>query len=67
VLATGYSGNNILVNDPGFSVTSYALTEIVDGQNVVYGVTGSAPSDRIREIKNTAKGIMSNLISLLED
>jgi hypothetical protein len=66
VLATGYSGNNIMVNDPGFSTTSYALSEIVDGQNVVYAVV-STPSDRLLEIKNTARGILSNLISVLED
>lgn len=36
VLATGYSGDNILVNDPGYSTTSYTLSQIVDGQNGVY-------------------------------
>lgn len=40
VLATGYSGSTIFVNDPGHSTTgSYDLSEIVDGQNVVYVVT----------------------------
>jgi ABC-type bacteriocin/lantibiotic exporter with double-glycine peptidase domain len=39
VLATGYSGNNILVNDPGYAKTQYSLTEIVDGQNGVYHPT----------------------------
>jgi len=68
VLATGYSGNNILVNDPGFSTTSYALTEIVDGQNAVYKVIAAEePVNKLREIKNTARGIFSNLISALED
>lgn len=38
VLATGYSGDTIHVNDPGYSVTSYALSAIVDGQNAVYKV-----------------------------
>lgn len=43
VLAHGHSGDNILVNDPGYSVTSYALNQIVDGQNGIYGVK-SEPS-----------------------
>jgi hypothetical protein len=38
VLAHGYSGDNILVNDPGFSTTSYTLSQIVNGQNGVYRV-----------------------------
>lgn len=67
VLATGYSGSNILVNDPGYSTTSYALSEIVDGQNVVYGVAGAEPEDKLQEIKNTARGIFANLISAQED
>jgi ABC-type bacteriocin/lantibiotic exporter with double-glycine peptidase domain len=29
VLATGYSGNDIKVNDPGYSTTSYSLSQIV--------------------------------------
>lgn len=66
MLATGYSGNNILVNDPGFSTTSYALTEIVDGQNAVYGVTASL-EQRLKRAKNTARGILSNIVALLED
>lgn len=36
VLAHGHSGDNILVNDPGFSTTSYTLSQIVDGQNGIY-------------------------------
>jgi hypothetical protein len=38
VLAHGHSGDNILVNDPGFSTTSYTLSQIVNGQNGVYRV-----------------------------
>ena len=38
VLAYDYSGNNILVNDPGYSTTSYPLSGIVDGNNGVYSV-----------------------------
>ena len=41
VLATSHNGGNtIYVNDPGYTVTSYELNQIVDGQNVVYGLTG---------------------------
>lgn len=36
VLATGYSGDNIHVNDPGYQTTSYALNQIVDGQNGIF-------------------------------
>lgn len=63
-MATGYSGNNILVNDPGFSTTSYALSEIVEGQNVVYKL---AAADKLTELKNTARGVFANLISAMED
>lgn len=38
VLAHGYSGDNILVNDPGYSTTSYSLSQIVNGQNGIYRV-----------------------------
>lgn len=38
VLAHGYSGDNILVNDPGYSTTSYSLSQIVNGQTGVYRV-----------------------------
>lgn len=38
VLAHGYSGDNILVNDPGYTTTSYTLSQIVDGQNGIYHV-----------------------------
>lgn len=43
VLAHGYNGNNILVNDPGYTTTAYDINSIVNGQNVVYGVVGSEP------------------------
>lgn len=38
VLAHGYSGDNILVNDPGFSTTSYSLSQIVNGNTGIYKV-----------------------------
>ena len=38
VLAHSYNGDNIMVNDPGYSVSSYSLSAIVDGQNGVYSV-----------------------------
>jgi hypothetical protein len=39
VLATGYNGDNIMVNDPGYATSSYTLSQIVDGQNGVYAVS----------------------------
>lgn len=38
VLAYAYNGDNILVNDPYYSTTSYNLNEIVNGQNGIYQV-----------------------------
>ena len=38
VLAHGYSGDNILVNDPGFSTSSYNLSEIKNGNTGIYSV-----------------------------
>lgn len=38
VLAHGHSGDNILVNDPGYSTTSYTLSQIVNGNSGVYRV-----------------------------
>lgn len=38
VLATGYSGDSIWVNDPGYSVTSYTLNEIVNGNTGYYTI-----------------------------
>lgn len=67
VLATGYSGNSIYVHDPAYSTTSYTLSEIVDGQNAIYGVTAASFEDKARKFKNTARGILSNIIALLED
>jgi hypothetical protein len=61
ILTTGYSGNNILGINPGFSITSYVFSEIVDGQNIVHNVAGSAPTDRVREINNTSKDIYQTL------
>lgn len=49
VLAHGYSGSSILVNDPGYTTTSYDLSTIVDGQNAVYKVNGNG-SDNIFEL-----------------
>ncbi len=38
VLATSYSGDTIQVNDPGFSVNSYTLSQIVENQVGIYSV-----------------------------
>lgn len=39
VLATGFEGDTIFVNDPGFQVNSYTLDEIVEGNTGVYAIT----------------------------
>ena len=52
VLAHGYSGNSILVNDPGYATTSYDLSQIVEGNNAIYTV-------------KSAKGVMGKLKALL--
>jgi len=36
VLATSISGNTIYVNDPGYSTTSYSMSEIVAGNTGTY-------------------------------
>ena len=41
VLATGISGSKINVHDPGFSTSSYDMSEIVAGQTAMYRVSGS--------------------------
>lgn len=62
VLAYGYSGDNILVNDPGYSTTSYSLGQIVDGQNAIYhtgngnSIFGSLASLRIEADNAEADG-----------
>lgn len=38
VLATGYSGDNIFVNDPGYATSSYTLSQIVNGNTGVYTI-----------------------------
>jgi ABC-type bacteriocin/lantibiotic exporter with double-glycine peptidase domain len=39
VLATGISGNTIYVNDPGYSTTSYSMSEIVAGNTGSYRIS----------------------------
>lgn len=38
VLATSFSNNNVMVNDPGYSTTFYTLDQIVENQVGVYRV-----------------------------
>lgn len=38
VLATGYNGDSITVNDPGYATASYNLSEIVNGNTGVYTI-----------------------------
>lgn len=45
-IISGYSGDNIIVNDPFYETSSYLITDIVDGQNGVY-----RPSEKKVSIK----------------
>jgi ABC-type bacteriocin/lantibiotic exporter with double-glycine peptidase domain len=58
VLAYAYNGDNIMVNDPGYSTTSYSLGEIVNGQNGVYRLAkGKVP---FYEILNQGLMMLNN-------
>lgn len=50
VLAFGYQGDTIFVNDPGYNVGSYTLNEIVDGQNGIFTVVGSGWRDWLQTL-----------------
>lgn len=52
VLAYAYSGDNIMVNDPGYSTTSYSISQIVDGQNGIYGARSGAYYNLIGKLTN---------------
>ena len=52
VLAYAYSGDTIMVNDPGYSTTSYAISQIVDGQNAVYGLHTGGFYNLMGKLKN---------------
>jgi hypothetical protein len=52
VLAHAYSGDNIMVNDPGYSTTSYAISQIVDGQNAIYGAHAGGLYNLMGKLKN---------------
>ena len=52
VLAYAYKGDIIMVNDPGYSTTSYYLSQIVDGQNAVYGVQAGAYYNLVGKLTN---------------
>jgi hypothetical protein len=52
VLAYAYSGDNIMVNDPGYSTTSYSLSQIVDGQNAIYGAKAGAFYNLVGKLNN---------------
>jgi hypothetical protein len=41
VLATGYNGDNIMVNDAYYDTKSYTLDEIVEGNTGVYSITST--------------------------
>ena len=38
VLATEYEGDKIFVNDPGYSVDYYNISDIVNGHNGIYKI-----------------------------
>ena len=50
VLATGISGNTIYVNDPGYSTTSYSMSEIVAGNTGTYRISKSSLGIMIGEL-----------------
>ena len=52
VLAYSYSGDTINVNDPGYSTSSYSLSQIVDGQTGIYGVAGGNYYNLIKKLTN---------------
>lgn len=51
VLATSMSGNTIYVNDPGYSTTSYSLSEIVANNSGLYRVSGGFLGPMIDELE----------------
>jgi hypothetical protein len=52
VLAYAYDGDTIYVNDSGFSTNYYPMSQIVDGQNGIYGVYGSSYYNILNKLKN---------------
>jgi hypothetical protein len=51
VLATSMSGSTIHVNDPGYSTTSYTLSEIVNGNSGLYHVGNGLLGSMIAELE----------------
>ena len=51
VLATSMSGSTIYVNDPGYSTTSYTLSEIVANNSGLYRVSGAFLGMMIDELE----------------
>ena len=51
VLATSMSGSTIHVNDPGYSTTSYTLSEIVAGNSGLYHVGSKLMGVMIAELE----------------
>lgn len=60
VLAYGYNGDNILINDPNYTTPSYTLAEIVDGQNGVYTVRSGAYYNLLDKLKIFKKSVELN-------
>jgi len=58
VIAYGYNGDNILINDPNYTTPPYTLSEIVDGQNGVYSVRSGTYYnilEKLKALKNKIK------------
>ena len=55
VLATGYSGDNIFINDPNYTTPSYTLDEIVYKNNGVYSIKSGAYHNLLGKIKGLQK------------
>lgn len=51
VLATSMSGSTIHVHDPGYSTTSYTISEIVANNSVIYHVSGAFLGIMIDELE----------------
>ncbi len=52
VLATGYNGDNILVNDPYYSTTSYAISEVGVDNSHVWGVRTAVYNDFVAKLRS---------------
>lgn len=70
MLVTGVSGSTVFVNDPGYSTTSYTLSQIVEGNTGSYRVSNGFDilHTLMQDIKSIGqkKDIANKLIHLTE-